>query len=91
MNNYNKLQTILLANSVYTMYAMMGFHVTMRCGTDGGEHSCEVTVFWDDENQRSFINRKIKGCLRDGDAQSERYLEDANLIDGYTNFEFFFE
>lgn len=91
MNNYNKLQTILLANSIYTMYAMMGFHVTMTVGTDGCTHSCEVTVFWKDENQLSFIRDKSIGLLRDGDAYSEDYHTDASLPGGWTTFEFFYK
>lgn len=91
MNNYNKLQTILLANSVYTMFAMMGFHVTMSCGTDDSVHSCDVTVYWDDENQLSFIRDKSIGLLRDGDGYEAKYHTDANLIGGWTDFEFFFE
>lgn len=88
---YSKLQTIIQANSVYTMYAMMGFHVTMSCGTEGSIHVCEVTVYWDDENQLSFIRDKSIGLLRDGDGYEAKCHKDANLTGGWATFEFFFK
>ena len=88
---YSKLQTILLANSIYTMYAMMGFHVTMSCGTEGSIHACDVTVYWDDVNQLSIIRDKSIGLLRDGDGYEAKYHTDASLPGGWTTFELFYE
>lgn len=91
MSNYNKLQTILLANSIYTMYAMMGFHTTMTVGTDDSTHVVEVSVFWDDENQLNFIRDKSLGLLRHGDGYRACNHNDSKLKGGWCDFTLYFE
>lgn len=91
MSTNNKLQTILQANSVFALFAMMGYHVVMTVGTDDCTYSCEVTVFWKDDTVRELIGIKSHGCLRDGDAYSEVYHTDASLPGGWTTFEFFYK
>ena len=91
MSTNDKLQTLLLANSVFAMYSMMGFHVTMSCGGEGSVHSYEVSVFWNDDPEHDLVDFKIRGCLRDGDASSWYYHQTAGLPGGWTTFEFFFE
>ena len=86
MSTNDKLQTILMANSIYTMYAMMGFHTTMTVGTDECTHDVDVTVFWNDENQLRFIRDKSHGLLRDGDGYEEKLLNDDKLEGGWVAF-----
>lgn len=91
MSTNNKLQTILMANSIYTMYAMMGFHTTMTVGTDDCTHDVEVTVFWNDENQLRFIRDKSHGLLRDGDGYREKLYDDPSFSGGWCDFILYFE
>lgn len=86
MSKYNKLQTILQASSIYTMYAMMGFHTTMTVGNEDSMHQVEVTVFWNDENQLRLIRDKSHGLLRDGDGYQERNHNDPDLWGGWVDF-----
>ena len=86
MTKYSKLQTILQANSIYTMYAIYGFHTTMTVGTVDCTHDVEVTVFWNDENQLRFIREWSHGLLRDGDGYEEKLHNDANLEGGWVTF-----
>lgn len=91
MTHYEQLQTLLLANSVFAQYSMMGFQATLYGPTDGGTHHYEVSVFWQDDAERDLICFKSHGLLRDGDAYKSQYFENSELAGGYTNFEFFYE
>lgn len=91
MTHYEQLQTLLLANSVFAMYSMMGFHVTMQGPSEAGIHRYVVNVFWDDDAERDLISFKSRGLLRDGDAYSETNQKDPGREWGWTTFEFFYE
>lgn len=86
MSTNDKLQTILMANSILTMYAMMGFHSYMRVGKDDSMHEVDVTVFWNDENQLRFIRDKSHGLLRDGDGYQEKMHDDPSYSGGWCSF-----
>lgn len=86
MTKYSKLQTILQANSIYTLYAIFGFHTTMTVGTDSCTHDVDVTVFWNDEDQLRFIRDKSHGLLRDGDSYEEKLHNDDKLEGGWVTF-----
>lgn len=91
MSTNDQLQTLLLANSVFAMYSMMGFHATLDGPSEGGFHQYEVTVFWHDEPERDLISFKSRGLLRDGDAYREEYHHNPELEGGWTEFTFYFE
>ena len=91
MTKFNKLQTVLQANSVYTLYVMMGFHCTMTVGKESSLHQVDVSVFWNDDNQRELVGFKSRGLLRDGDAYEECYHRNPDLSGGWTTFTFYFE
>lgn len=91
MTKFSKLQTILQANCIYTMYAIYGFHTTMTVGNADSLHRVEVTVFWDDENHLRFIREKSHGFLRDGDAYREANHNDPKLSGGWCDFILYFE
>lgn len=91
MRKYNKLQTILQANSLFTMYAMSGFHCTMTIGTNDCSHYVDVTVFWDDDEQLNFIRCGSVGLLRDGDGYQCQQHPDNGFPGGWVEFIFYFE
>lgn len=91
MTHYEQLQTLLLANSVFAQYSMMGFHVTMQGPSEASIHRYVVNVFWRDDAERDLISFKSRGLLRDGDAYSEHGNGNPELEWGWTTYEFFFE
>lgn len=91
MTHYEQLQTLLLANSVFAQYSMMGFQANLYGPIEGGTHNYEVTVFWRDDSERDLISFKSRGLLRDGDAYSETYHKNPELDGGWTDFEFYYE
>lgn len=86
MSNYNKLQTILQANSISTLFMMMGFHTTMTVGSEDSLHQVEVTVYWNDENQLRLIRDNSRGLLRDGDGYREANHNNPELSGGWCDF-----
>ena len=91
MTQYDQLQTLLLANSVFAMYSMMGYQATLDGPSEGGFHQYEVTIFWKDDAERDLICFKSHGLLRDGDAYSSQYHNNPKLEGGWTQFTFYFE
>lgn len=91
MTKYEQLQTLLLANSVFAQYSMMGFMATLHGHSEDGTHKYEVSVFWRDDAERDLISFKSRGLLRDGDAYGEWYHTNPELDGGWTEFEFYFE
>ena len=86
MTKYDKLQTILMANSIYAMYAMMDFHCTMTVGAGDCTHEVNVTVFWHDDYDLRAIRDQYRGLLRDGDEYQEQLHNDPSLEGGWCSF-----
>lgn len=91
MTHYDQLQTLLLANSVFAQYSMMGFQASLHGPIEGGTYKYEVNVFWRDDAERDLISFKSRGLLRDGDTCCEKYHHNPVLEGGWTEFTFYFE
>lgn len=68
-----KLAVMMKANQLTTLFAMMGYQTTFSVGQDKGTKEIDVTVFFDDENQRNHIERNMLKLMDDGDAMETKY------------------